>query len=1349
MAALIDLLLEGKISPQDLILWLDGSQVVGISDDLSHLRMEFVPVFVNYLRDQSSNVLQVGLPSGVAPNKIPSSVRVTRYVSPGKALDFRSRMQEQKIPSKARTLQFFDSCEKEQSSNSQEEVQASKLELVLQEPNSGLMYAENASPSLYLPVNSCTNQKSLHSKCSISPEYDSPKPSPREHHQRGKRQSLNGVDHGGWRVHSSELKHSEQRLSLGDFITMDSKLVNRKKSPLPRDIDSSPVGRGRSLHHQEMPKILDISDQEAFPVVGSTLSHDRPQKRRINPTRIVTTTARQLNKSSPFSQSSKAVFGVPQSYSPSISFLTGEDGGSKTMEEERELLRQERLKRQETGASVNSSGKENKFLGKESILNQAHRKQVETSSDFVRASPDLVTNKRCLDTLAKIYAELILYNMAPSIMVELYYLMQLLTVRVIIGSEDLEGNDQLSDCYLSTPHNCVYFATNVLLMTIELIKLLDKGTLKLLSENPCIQDFSEELQRCLLEFLESPPPAPFLYQAPKSPIGGVSFQTDTDNRNNFPSDQSFHIFRKQRDMFYEMLRIWEENHLTSGWTFGQAMGSRIRQLLSLRPNSTNFAHFARLFQSQLLTMCRGDDNHSHLQQDPDGLGFLTLLKQQHPEKYKRLYERLVTPSKLGGPCPPPSFPGSQEFFKDFIVTASNFSFNQHLKDVLISHILVLNEREFVIPEPEEGDPVNSMVHGEARSVVLNLRLLAKFLGYIEFLPYQTLEHLPENVMVTQISLRSKVCPPLNLCAALQQCALTGQLVVGVTWVVEYLSMVDPVALHTRQYLTVIMTLIAVFKLLYVARPHEQKKLDQCVEMITICCPFISELKNILNDFWLGMGSNKSTNSYRKITPLSAIDKTSPMHSQMQLQLQLEDNFFHNQPSSVRKTTDFVIERVSSNVIKKIRAKIIPKLRESALEQLKDVIDDQMQIPSHCIERTRDAMQKHVVKLSQDMTLQIKTQCSHVAHELCCEQIVPALSLLLPPDISPQGVEVCRKLVSRSSQEKVTSWVQSHLTPVIFSKDLTADSDRLLRQAQKAADFQATAQQASGSYSIASPCSLDTSYVSAVQGTDSSVIGNQSDPSFLDNSLSSPTNQPRQILKMPKKPVSKPESLPITAAAHDEDAPSPSQTLTSIKEMVRGIINCPLGDLALVNEQKIREILEDVRRTVTRRQDVTLALFRALEALTVDLAVTIAVCVPKLMTPEMQKMFVDLWKPVKDSGVLPKPGSLSSILCSRTVMLVAQNPMDSHQRLAWKKIEQLLSLLILAQLLTPAVLLDQCVALLRHTWPQEILSGISSCIEGVSKTALKQKAFEDDSTLIQMLDWVSWVCDQMDDFSDEI
>ena len=52
----------------------------------------------------------------------------------------------------------------------------------------------------------------------------------------------------------------------------------------------------------------------------------------------------------------------------------------------------------------------------------------------------------------------------------------------------------------------------------------------------------------------------------------------------------------------------------------------------------------------------------------------------------RLQERFVMPSSLGLPCPPPSFPGWQEFFRDFVVAASSHVFNQHLLNSLITKV---------------------------------------------------------------------------------------------------------------------------------------------------------------------------------------------------------------------------------------------------------------------------------------------------------------------------------------------------------------------------------------------------------------------------------------------------------------------------------------------------------------------------------------------------------------------------------------------------------------------------------------------------------------------------------------
>ncbi|XP_063880733.1 codanin-1-like isoform X3 [Scylla paramamosain] len=1485
MAALIEQLVQGDLRPDDLLRWLDGVSTDTIPQELLPFRVEFVPVFLNYLREQSSSVLQSS--SEVTPSKVPSSVRVTKYVSPRKAPASRgNQRRRQHCSSRAKSLMFAESSSKEATSSS-DESKVPAVEQLLRESS--------------LPGDSWGGA--------------GPRVSLREKTHRSKRHSLEGADHRG--------KHSEQRLVLGDFITSGVKQSKKKGSHL-QGITSPPAdsragGNSWSLRRQESPQVLDLSDQEAFPVVGATPSpQDRQSKRRINPTRILSppssgTSTQHHSKVKLFGEGSKAVFGVPYCQSPCSPFLAGEGAGSSSLEEERELLRLERLKRQ-GGGGVNG-GKPEKLVAQESPPNQVVQKPAERTADHFKALPDLVTNHSCLDALAEVYANLILHSFAPNLMVELYYTLQLLTVPVT------EEAEESSSSLLGTAHNCVYFATGVLLRVASLLKLLDRGALKLLSENPRVAAFSEELHRLLLEHLERPPPAPFLTQAPKSPIGGVSFQSDTDNRNNFPSDQAFHLFRKQRDSFYEMLRVWEEGHLTPGWSFSHTLASRIHYLLQISPSPTNLVHFARLFQSQLLAMCRGDDDQCHPNQDQEVLGVLTVLRRQHPEKYKRLYERLVTPAQLGGPCPAPSFSGSQEFFKDFIITAASFTFNQHLKDVLVSQILMLSEQQFLTMEQEEGDPVDNMVREEARSVVLNLRLLAKFLGFLEFLPYQTSEHLQENVLASQIALRSKVCPPVSLCGALRRCAAAGQLVVGVTWVVELLSMVDPVALHTYHYLTVVMALREVLRLLHVARrpeggtgcsscgracagktfapsnslllklllgwlfdlpnfpdglffvevseadidhqeysltlstlnthysrlcaaclslmlhtvpskpekeipqlsqdamsvgemsptkncnPHPQAledtqtctpskhvlqgaafsplktpskalvmsmvetpqvtplkgsdtqvatetthTLDEALfvdhQMITLCCPFVSELKNLLSDSLLGVaGSNKGASTFRKITPHSASDKS--VHSHLQLQMQLEDNFFHNQPTSVRKTTDFVVERVSSNVIKTLRCQVLPSLREAAMEKLKAVIAEQFQSTPQGGERVRDLVRQQVVEVGREVSEEARARCAQITHQHCNGEVEPALALLLPPDISPQGVEVCRKLVSRCSREKVAAWVQSHLTPTLFCKDLTADADRLIRQAQKAADLQAAAQQTSST-------DVTPSNSECVEVCPGVVVMDVSTPSHsrtpqspLDHSFSSPVHQPRQLQLLSKKATTPPEGLPLKAKEHLPEAPAPSMVLNTIKSILREVTSSPGSDLSgLVTRELLLAITGDVRRSLSQRQDVLLTAHRALETLTVDLLVVMAVCVPPLITSEIQEEFVSLWRPVALGGVLPSPACLGSILCPRTVMLVAQNPNVAHQKLSWKKIEELICLLLTTELLTPATLLDHSVALLRHSWPQEILSGISVCIEGVTRTALKQKEFQDDSTLMQMLDWVGWVCEQMDDLGED-
>lgn len=86
----------------------------------------------------------------------------------------------------------------------------------------------------------------------------------------------------------------------------------------------------------------------------------------------------------------------------------------------------------------------------------------------------------------------------------------------------------------------------------------------------------------------------------RNPQRNVCFQVDTDNRETFPSLVAFSLFRKQRDSFYDILKTWEENHLTKDWIFAKALKLKINALLGLHTDPVNYCHFAKLFVSQLL-----------------------------------------------------------------------------------------------------------------------------------------------------------------------------------------------------------------------------------------------------------------------------------------------------------------------------------------------------------------------------------------------------------------------------------------------------------------------------------------------------------------------------------------------------------------------------------------------------------------------------------------------------------------------------------------------------------------------------------------------------------------------------
>uniref|UniRef100_A0A673I426 Codanin-1 C-terminal domain-containing protein n=1 Tax=Sinocyclocheilus rhinocerous TaxID=307959 RepID=A0A673I426_9TELE len=628
-------------------------------------------------------------------------------------------------------------------------------------------------------------------------------------------------------------------------------------------------------------------------------------------------------------------------------------------------------------------------------------------------------------------------------------MMNLICLLFIYGHADV-----LEKAYLGNVHNCVYFSVRVLENQFELVSHLDKCTLRLLSENERVGTFSSSLKdrlaqaqdNCTAKVLPSPP----LF------IHSVPFQPATDNRSNFSSDRAFHTFKKQRDVFYGFLREWEDSHKEPGWDFEAALGSRVRMMVSQLTAAGSHSHFARLFQKQLIQMCKGPCVLGSSSDAPDA-DLLGMLGADSLGRLKRLQQRLVQPQGLIGPCPPPSFPGHQEFFKCFLQTASCCQLNQHLKDGLCQQLLKLDEVSILGPDDEKQ---------RFSSVLLTARLLAKFLGFISFLPYQTSELPSRDIQNTAITLRSKSSPLLDVCAVLRSSVHRRRTILTVPWIVEFLSMLDYVGPFLPFYRTALCLLLQIYKRMVLGRGGELCYMNQLLmvavlgwlfqipifpedlffstdvkeeikelenitssqgldtlplvdqQLLYTCCPYLGEFRKLLAAFVAG-STSKSGGLVRKITPTSAeLRGPSTTRSQQKLQVDLEHAFFHNQPPSLRRTVEFVAERVGSNCVKHIKATLVLELVKGGEKTLRDSLG---------LEGVDTA------KLNDSICAQLcdaGMQALETATRFCSENAPGAVRVLLPLETSPSVLTTAESITTRLATEKACSWLSANITTLL-------------------------------------------------------------------------------------------------------------------------------------------------------------------------------------------------------------------------------------------------------------------------------------------------------------------------------
>ncbi|XP_044260960.1 codanin-1 [Tribolium madens] len=701
--------------------------------------------------------------------------------------------------------------------------------------------------------------------------------------------------------------------------------------------------------------------------------------------------------------------------------------------------------------SFNFSGNEEFPSGRSLLLEErlkvafsrSPRALTRVSGGEIQAELSQVTHRFEIDRIVQFYCVLI-DDFVVNITSEIYFLISLLLKKQFLSNDwgIAVLSDKITSFLFNSIHNVVYFASKSLEKQGRILRNYDNSTVRLLTENNRLCEFAPTLIQSLQQIVK-----PDRISEIESFQNNICFNSDTDNRQNFPNDLSFHAFKKQRDLFYDILRVWEQHHLASGFNYVVSLGGKIQTLLSLSNEPTNFIHFSRLFKAQLLT-CRNSDCDD----------FVTSLDVD-AEKLNKLKNRCVTKETCHGLNSLPKFSESEEFYRDFIVVGANFVFNRHLADALIEEIIELNESYFSNNEEEGENSVDLVTKKSYYSCIKSLRILAKFLGFVESLPYKSqCGGYSEQLMTTHLKIRKQICPNFDVKTLLETSVRRKSVILCVPWLIKYLSMLDTVTLKLPYYTQIHSTLFWIYRNfdwgpdpnIYLIKfclgwlfelPHipdhnysfffstppqnttPKTHIDQLEivdqDILYFCCPYLNEIKKLL--------TTTSTNqmiTIKHITPVTAQQQTPDEIARKKLEQQLEDAFFNGQPISLRKSVDFVSERVASTCVKYVCGVLVPEYKKKSLEKFKNLICDE---------------DVSGLKLKAN---QFATECLQEFQEVCESEIEKILDskvkngveALLAMDVLPQTREVCVGITRKMCRERVRQWVEAHVTIVIFTKD---------------------------------------------------------------------------------------------------------------------------------------------------------------------------------------------------------------------------------------------------------------------------------------------------------------------------
>ncbi|XP_024875772.1 codanin-1 [Temnothorax curvispinosus] len=791
----------------------------------------------------------------------------------------------------------------------------------------------------------------------------------------------------------------------------------------------------------------------------------------------------------------------------------------------------------------------------------------------------------------------------------------------------------------------------------------------------------------------------------------VSFQIDTDNRENFSSAIAFHTFKKQRDAFYDILRIWEENHLVQGWVFQIALGGKIRNMLTLHNDCTNYYHIARLFKSQLLISCIQNGRQDDVVDD-ESLNFLKALKHVNPEKLTQLSKRFVTPLPSQSQSVGPSFPGMQEFFKDFILHAFNPIFYTHLENCFVHEIMELNDTQFANSEIEDSETmVDDQTQRNFITCLASLRLLAKVLGLLVSLPYRSESNTTKEILMTQVEIRSKVLPSLNLQACIQSAIVEGKLSLTIPWLVKYLAMMDIVSLRLPYYKQILELLYYIYHAINQTDLTASDCLisQQSAVLLKSSLCWLFELPNFPRDFYIAW---QKTCKIKELKSLKQMEKFS--------------------------TKQMEKKRNSHSADCAIPVK-------SSLDKLDIITDRTMRMCCPRVESTLSVFHgngtslnvnsnKHITPVtSQLRKLGGTTRAKHL--ELQLEEAFfhgqPASTRKTVDFVSERVASTCVKHICNTLLTSSREANLNSFRKILKHKNIERDSDEqgeLSRnyfnefKALLLSDMNTLANNASRELKDQCEKTIPTICETRVAASIESLLAEDSLTSVKEMCIKIATRMAMErinqwiqshiagdslFIKDMELEINRffRNSSPVHSNKqekdHNTDAPSPTVIMDELRALMWHMLDNNGADLTI---SSVLDILDKLYQSFSQRGDLLPGPQKILYFLSLDFALFLVAYRTDLFTREVQDKLIKIWSSDNlrnDEDESP----MHRILCSRNIILLMQPQNDA----TWPIFGKFLKKLLETNILDGDSLSDQCVALFRQDWPVPLLKLLSKCL----------------------------------------